>query len=172
MSERRFLTTTDKETFDNQISSLSEEKQYELIEAYTLEANSTFMRDIEPDGTPYNFKKFKYMVVSPETNVDSSYINGLVYSDTGVRIIVNQNVAKSATSYSFVELWRENDVWDAQYNYTAGIDAYAFIQKPAKLMHDTLRVPSAFGNSVVKLYINVPLAAGTIIKIWGVRADA
>lgn len=143
--------------------------EYELIEEITLEEDSTVTRTKEPDGTLYNFKKFRFMVISPAVNEAANYVNGLVYSDNGSRVIFYMPISKDEVRRTHAEIWRTGVTWDAA--YTGNTNAsYDTLCKFGSAEGDKLYTPNSFGEYIASFSINVKLPAGTIIKIWGVRA--
>lgn len=76
-----------------EVSSLSEqivEKEWELIEAITVEdAANVFIRDTEPDGTPYRFKRLRIRVITKANTSADLYINVNNGANTNCGLFIN-----------------------------------------------------------------------------------
>lgn len=147
------------------------EGEYELIETITLEEDSTVTRTKEPDGTPYNYKKSKYRIVIPAENQIVTYANVVIFSDINIYVVAYSNITKGKKCCIWGEITKCNDTWDIAYVYNSN-DTYGVLNKPMVSGFDKLYTPNEYGNAITKFSINIPLAAGSMVQIWGVRADA
>ena len=151
------------------------DKPYELIEEITTDGAAIVERTQESDGTPYNFVAIKVAITSPKnlSNVQTVY----------ARIFCGE---KSIATYSMYQdnidyFCRATYTWKKENNVVTGnVSSPTIIYAPqggnggdyseAKITPDVVVADENFTKLKVFLNNNVPIPAGFLIQIYGVRA--
>lgn len=138
-------------------------KKYELIEEITTTSdNYTYHKDVEPDGTPYNFEAIKIMI---EIKLSSS--------SSAIKLLVNGvqlcNASGAVSSGGYVLL-----IADASKGI---LDAECYLSNSSNLTsstrYTTYEGKTTLADSISNFEIqlsNGKLQTGTKIKIFGIRA--
>lgn len=146
------------------------EPQYELIETITLEEEAVFSRNVEPNGTPYSFKK---MLINIEVPAGSSMTKGKYFSLSSsfnwdkLLVAIGGISAAETTRYVaniLVEL--NNGVLSAESHYRVSNSdddsMTTHMTNPSKVFSYKVDKINAISSSN-------PFPVGTNIKIYGVR---
>lgn len=155
-----------KEYVNDAIGEATKEKEFELIERVdTTEEITSFTRDKEPDGTPYDFKRL-YLIVKnaayEKTLGGSIYINGK-FAVTSPHIVhtkpvltqVVAEVANGALRANGRSISAESSSVYGYINMTA--DGFMCLGETA-----INKVSAYMGSNVFPI--------GTVFEIWGVRS--
>lgn len=149
-----------------------DEGEYELIETITLTANSAITRTQEPDGTPYKLKK---VMVKTQFSTTGSYsaVGAYAYfrcnnTNIGYMWYGDLSINTAATRYHADIAKIENGKWLIEWQDWTAVATMQF--KSAFKDINTYDVETF--DAIDTIQINQILPAGTIIEIWGVRADA
>lgn len=153
---------------DGEVLGVKPESEYELIETITLaEETSIIERTVEPDGTPYHFKRLHIIFVN-EPSIDVSGIINCWYErdQYGFLLTVSSAVDKYK-KYGQFEAYIQNGVAKG----FAVVCSYA----PAEIMNCYLPARARINKFMdafeyIKMVFTVPAAAGSVYEIWGVRA--
>lgn len=139
------------------------DKAYELIEEITTDGTAILERNVEPDGTPYNFKSIFIEINSTLENVDG-YNLYLTWGNGGRtpiwidKITANTNIC---TKIAYVEALMINGLWHVSYRQHATDNYITNVQEKV--------VPNAAGN-ITKFNTANAITAGVKFTIYGVRA--
>ena len=142
-----------KGTLENVLAERLKEPQFELID--TIEVTDTmtaFVKQAEPNGTPYNFKKVLIEIVS-KTNVNG---NSFFYINDA--IIVLSGFSNGSSTYASVEL-AVNEVSKVYYG-------------TYETNKNLLNVGKVISDNITKIYFasNSTFLSGSSFKIYAVRA--
>lgn len=152
------------------------DKAYELIESLISNGTSIVEREVEPNGTPYNFSHVTVVVTSPKNMESESTV--YVHMSTG-----------DANQYSFV-VFPKNVAYFRRARYSAdvrnGIMSYASTNAANVYGNlqdqgnsETSQISQSptlkfTNNNIKKIKVNgvnaTAIAAGFLIQIYGVRA--
>ena len=145
---------------------------YELIETITLDEDMQIVnRTKEPNGTPYKFKKLAIKTISPTS--DKNY-DGNIYS----YLSNNEQLYCYATNFILAnKISITNTIFELDGNLmTIRYASGGSIHEAAS--SSNMRQYATVANNT-DVYLNSALIsrtagvlAGTVIEIWGVRADA
>lgn len=148
------------------------EGEWELIEEITLEdATQSMVRNVCPDGTPYWFEAIwvetqvaasdaqQYVQILVQTDESSTYKG--IYQGDGIKTIMSKWHAYITPEYGRLMFRCTSPVIN---NY----DVPSYWRPAEYLIYERLALPI----KSVKLNAKTAFPAGTLIKIWGVRADA
>lgn len=148
------------------------EGEYELIETITLTANSAITRTQEPDGTPYKLKK---VMVKTQFSTTGAYSAGGAYAyfkckntNIGYMWYGDLNINTAATRYHVDNAKIENGKWLIEWQDWTAVATMQF----KSAFKDINTYDAKTYDAIDTIQINQILPAGTIIEIWGVRADA
>lgn len=139
------------------------DKPYELIEEITTDGTSIIERNVEPDGTPYNFKAIFIEINSKLDNVDG-YNLYLTWENVGRTPIWIDKITGNTNIYTkiaYVEALLINELWHVSYRQHTTDNYITNVQEKI--------VPDAAGN-ITKFGISKAITAGVKLKIYGVRA--
>ena len=139
------------------------DKAYELIEEITTDGTSIIERNVEPDGTPYNFKSIFIEINSALENVDG-YNVYLTWGNGGRRPIWIDKITANTNTYTkiaYVEALMINGLWHVSYRPHTTNNYITNIQEKV--------APDAAGN-ITKFNTANGITAGIKITIDGVRA--
>lgn len=149
-----------------------DEGVYELIETITLTANSAITRTQEPDGTPYKLKK---VMVKTQFSTTGAYSAGGAYAyfkckntNIGYMWYGDLNINTAATRYHVDNAKIENGKWLIEWQDWTAVATMQF----KSAFKDINTYDAKTYDAIDTIQINQILPAGTIIEIWGVRADA
>ena len=134
---------------------------YELIETFTLEEEATIIRNKEPDGTLYDFSS---VIIFGETPVVSKtfYVVFLVNDLWMASVHCNSTGNKY---YFCVRASAEGGRLFSKMTYATSRDALAATYSRNLHSHGWYA-----GKAISKFHTDEALPAGTVIKIYGVRA--
>lgn len=145
------------------------DEPYELIDSFTIDEESVFYvdREVEPDGTAYNFKKVMVRITSYNTNM--SGLCRIVSCHRNDNYKFNSNYSamffNSGYNQTYVFAGKRNGFWltEAVISNTNGITRSVFSDV------DTI---STTYNLITGLRIqfNDKFIVGTKIEIYGVRS--
>ena len=143
---------------------------YELIETITLTEDTVRIdRTAEPDGTPYKFQAVqvygKNVGVTAEKYAYGAYANNYIVGVSGYLRALNNN-------YFCAAIINENGLWFRRFACQSD-DAWSSKQYPY-IGHTRVSVEDYpyITELTIRQLNGVPTTAGSIIEIWGVRADA
>lgn len=146
--------------------------EYEMIETITLEEDLTYIaRTEEPDGTPYNFKAL-YIDARMKAAASASYAQIRMKTDgsEGQNAVYISGGLKTTESHWHMFAQNERGLLDIKYSNPVAnyYDAPGAWCAPVESSIGVKAAP------IVSLAIEsaVNMATGSIIKIWGVRANA
>lgn len=148
-------------------------REYELIEEITVEDGTTeIRRTAEPDGTPYCFKKV-YVRIGVDTGSQRIGVD-----NQAVRIAINYSWGADQSTYaigycagSSVEIEGFADAGSfISIRMVGRVNPYANASSMEKWSRGIHESNKSIKSVVVGQYGGI--TAGTVIKIWGVRADA
>lgn len=149
-----------------------DEGVYELIETITLTANSAITRTQEPDGTPYKLKK---VMVKTQFSTTGAYSAGGAYAyfkckntNIGYMWYGDLNINTAATRYHVDIAKIENAKWLIEWQDWTAVATMQF----KSAFKDINTYDAKTYDAIDTIQINQILPAGTIIEIWGVKADA
>lgn len=156
---------------DGKIAALT--NKYELIETITLtEATASIERSVEPDGTAYNFKKL-FIYTNASLTEQAGYFGVHLWDGTtlAAKNLAFGSPVKTTSSHFMMELSVEDGILrqtapdgaDKDYLSTTVRTAAATFFGGAKMMDKISKIRIHHFNSLT-------FAAGTVIKIYGVRA--
>lgn len=135
---------------------------FELIETITLDADvRTISRNKEPNGNAYNFKKIIGLCSFPTGGTGNCYVQFLPSGTAGQNLSLSYMRLNYNTCAFFI-------VADKSFYYTAtasGLGQYAGIVQFGQIIDIENKIIDNF--SVIG---NADIKAGTVIKIYGVRA--
>ena len=152
------------------------DKAYELIESITTDGTSIVEREVEPNGTPYNFSHVTVVVTSPK-NMESKvliYVSMSIGSEAGLsysefpsniayyrRAMYSANVANGIMLY---QVTNSTDVFDDTQD-KGNTDAIAIRQSPTLIFtSNNIKKIRIFGRKTSAA------PAGFLIQVYGVRA--
>lgn len=144
---------------------------YELVEEITTTEELTAIRRAEhPDGTPYNFKS---MIVKMEipAGAGTGLVNVAFSDKAGWQLgFSSNNTIATNARWAWTRIFRDYDRWHCE--FSVGSTKYA--QTVLRQVGDNEIFGAKFGMvGILNIKANtsgIPLPAGTIIKIYGVRA--
>jgi hypothetical protein len=172
-------STTAGDVYDvTYINAQLAEKPYELIETITLEDITTsIIRNAEPDSTPYNFRAVKIVAVVPATNPVFNMGNVQVLFSDGQTALHQQNQSLYWTSVSTSTLYPrymqvdqiiKGNNWLVPTGYFGVGNTYTV----AAGSMPSIKSPINSDNiKYIALLAAKGFLAGTVIKIYGVRAE-
>ena len=156
---------------DGKISALT--NKYELIETITLtEATASIDRNVEPDGTAYNFKKLIIYMNASLTNKTGAFGVNLWDGTTlaAQHVAFGSDMTQTKSDY-IMEISVEDGIL---HQTTPARTDYSYLSSPTKTAAETFYGGVKMMDKISKITINqyngITFAAGTVIKIYGVRA--
>lgn len=151
------------------------DKAYELIEEITTDGAAIVERTQESDGTPYNFVAIKVAITSPKNLSDSQTVYAVIFC--GEKSIGTYSMFRNNVNY----FCRATYTWKKENNVVTGnMSVPTYIYAPqggnggdysgAKITPDVVVADENFTKLKVFIDDNMPIAAGFLIQIYGVRA--
>ncbi len=152
------------------------DKAYELIETITTDGTSIVEREVEPNGTPYNFSHVRVVVTSPknmESNITVFTIMETVDVSQSSYAVFQKDVAY------FKRAMYMADVANGVLWYTSTDSTIAYADQQDKGSTDTCNIRQsptlkATSNNIKKIRVHASnyavLSAGFLIQVYGVRA--
>ena len=143
------------------------DKAYELIEEITLTEKVTqLIRNAEPNGTPYHFKKMYVNIIIPQAEE-----NGVIFS-------MFNNILIGLAMNCITPKWPEGGIAQIYANVVDGfLDGYgvgaANVSTSSSLIRYATQVNEPSGIAAIdsmKIQATVDMPVNTNIKIYGVRA--
>lgn len=154
-----------KGTLNNVLAERLKEPQFELIESITLnnDAEGSFVRIAEPNGTPYAFKSLFVEIVSSETTSGTinSYIYNTTTATTSARIGYWYSASKTNTSNAKLDMvaigvgglvLTFGNRWDGTTNTGAQIGNTTFDSFPSDATIRRLEISRVQPHATVKIY--------------------
>lgn len=146
---------------------------YELIDEFTLEEEvNTITRNLEPDGTPYNFKSMAILIYVPaHINADAMFSFDGKYLAL-VNSTLWSNVIKTTETYSSLVL--KNIGTNLFELYKGSGDQWEYPGSTVALRHN--KYSNSQGDEIRRFVFGAnnsvnTLPVGTNIKIYGVRVN-
>ena len=156
---------------DGKIAALT--NKYELIETITLtEATASIDRNVEPDGTAYNFKKMIIYMNASLTNKTGAFGVNLWDGTTvaAQHVAFGSDMTQTKSDY-IMELSVEDGIL---HQTTPARTDNNYLSSPTKTAAATFYGGVKMMDKISKIQINqyngITFAVGTVIKIYGVRA--
>ena len=156
---------------DGKISALT--KKYELIETITLtEATASIDRNVEPDGTAYNFKKMIIYMNASLTNKTGAFGVNLWDGTTlaARHVAFGSDMTQTKSDY-IMEISVEDGIL---HQTTPARTDNNYLSSPTKTAAATFYGGVKMMDKISKIQINqyngIAFTVGTVIKIYGVRA--
>lgn len=142
-------------------------EEYELIEEFTLESASGVYRAYEPDGTAYNFKR---ALVTIENNVAMPGFNLQFYNTLDDLPPISQTWMweHANTTSSTLHVFMECEIAASGIARTLASNAWA-TGSATNSAAAWARYVGA-GSTIMRIGTNNSLPAGTIVRIFGIRA--
>ena len=156
---------------DGKINALK--KPYELIETITLtEATSSIERNVEPDGTAYNFKKLLIYMNAALTD-QTGWCGVDLWDGTtlAARSLSFGSSVKTTSSDYMMELSLEDGILHQTAPETADKEYLSTITKTAAATYfGGVKMMDKISKITIHQFNGYTFAVGTVIKIYGVRA--
>lgn len=142
---------------------------YELIESITLtEATASIERNVEPDGTVYSFAKVLITVDTPKTDT---------VAQQNIRLYINDGTLDYYAYYQSLTTYAKRAHFDCavengllKIRIGNGATNYGGENTGVAAMIENANIVFLSAINNIKLKGEATFAAGTIIKIYGVRA--
>lgn len=163
----------------DEVAKATDEGVYELIETITLtEDTNVIERTQEPDGTPYDFTAMYLDFFVKPSNTSNSHVrtNYKFGNDASYHYmnLIDAGVNKEKEIRWYERIYNAFGYWfvDGYFPYAAYSTAYMQYSLCPLLANV---VPATKNIKAIKVETNtteIPFSAGSVIKIWGVRANA
>lgn len=142
---------------------------YELVEEITTTEDLTSLkRTAHPDGTPYNFKGAKVRMDVP-AGTGTGVVNTNYRNASTLLSQSSTNTIATAKRYQWSRAWREHGMWECEFT-TGASNTYAATTYKMIRSVDIINDLNITQIDIAATTSGVPLPAGTIIRIYGVRA--
>ena len=156
---------------DGKVSALT--NKYELIETITLtEATASIERNVEPDGTEYNFKKLLIYMNAALTD-QTGWCGVDLWDGTtlAARSLAFGSSVKTTSSDYMMELSLEDGILHQTAPETADKEYLSTITKTAAATYfGGVKMMDKISKITIHQFNGYTFAVGTVIKIYGVRA--
>jgi hypothetical protein len=162
------LTEEQKSQARENIGAEKSHGTYELIEAFTLEAGTTFERTQEPDGTPYKLERL-LIKASAQSSSATYFTNAIQSNGTNIAYVFHSFTA-GTKEYGVVEVFQECGYWrsishsQTTQSHIYGTARYGGTDYTAK--HAVSKYPY-----ITRILGAAALPCDVDIEIWGVRAN-
>lgn len=142
---------------------------YELIETIEVTEDMVISRTEEPDGTPYNFKRVRIWIETTATNFALARFT--FRSAANLQINYHDFAAfsnKTSAQRCWCEVYPNCGLWTNRQIAWTQYNGYATTQEYAGDFENVVTTEQA--PTIGSISTAAKVAAGTTIKIWGVRA--